>query len=286
MRVWGTGASIIVLVSLLSFGNPLITQASASPTRERWVHHISALHHAIASRPVAWKAHRSVTAVYHGVRTSIHRRIIASRWHHVVRRDDISCVPYARRVSGIDLSGNAWQWWDHAAGVYARGHIPAVGSVLAFRANPRMRLGHVAVVSRIVNRREVEIDQANWWGPGGDYGGVSRNVPVVDVSEANDWSAVRVGLGESGDFGAVYPTYGFIYDRPDTGVLVAAAHAPAPEPNLNPAPRDLRPLAERPWQTIEQVAEAPPVPIDPAPQPDALRSMSRGSGLVGTIDRK
>ena len=71
-------------------------------------------------------------------------------------------------------------------------------------------------------RREVEIDHANWWGPG-MHGGVAHNVPVVDVSEANDWSAVRVGLGRSGDFGSVYPTYGFIYDRPDNGVQVAAA---------------------------------------------------------------
>ncbi|HTW72706.1 MAG TPA: CHAP domain-containing protein [Acetobacteraceae bacterium] len=198
----------------------------------------------------------------------------------------ISCVPYARSASGIELSGNAWQWWDHAAGVYARGHVPELGSVLAFRANPRMRLGHVAVVSRIINRREVEIDQANWWGPGGRYGGVSRDVPVVDVSEANDWSAVRVGLGGSGDFGAVYPTYGFIYDHPDTGVMLASAHAPAPEPALNPAPRDLRPVAERPWQTIEQVAEAPPIPADPAPQAEAARRVSSSGGLVGAIDRK
>ena len=47
-------------------------------------------------------------------------------------------------------------------------------------------------------------------------GGVARSIPVVDVSEANDWTAVRVGLGRSGEFGSVYPTYGFIYDRPTT----------------------------------------------------------------------
>ena len=66
-------------------------------------------------------------------------------------------------------------------------------------------------------------------------------MPVVDVSEANDWTAVRVGLGESGKFGSVYPTYGFIYDRPDNGVMLAARSAPAPQPELNPAPNDLRP---------------------------------------------
>ena len=92
------------------------------------------------------------------------------------------------------------------------------------------------------------------------YGGVAHNVPVVDVSEANDWTAVRVGLSESGKFGSVYPTYGFIYDRPDTGVMVASRGAPAPQPELNPAPSDLRPAAERGWETYEEVAEAPVTP--------------------------
>lgn len=168
-------------------------------------------------------------------------------------------MPFARNDSGISVPGNAWEWWDNAAGVYARGSAPEAGSVLTFRANGRMRLGHVAVVSRVINPREIEVDHANWWAPG-MYGGVARNIPVVDVSEANDWTAVRVGLGGSGDFGSVYPTYGFIYDRPDTGVMVAARTAPAPRPELNPAPSDLRPVAERGWDTYEEVAEAPAVP--------------------------
>ncbi len=227
-------------------------------------------------------------AAYHAGHPVPHGRLIAaSRWRYVVH-GGISCVPFARSDSGIALSGNAWQWWDHAAGVYARGHVPEVGSVMAFRSNPRMRLGHVAVVSQVINHREVEIDQANWWGPG-ERGGVARNVPVVDVSEANDWSAVRVGLGRSGDFGAVYPTYGFIYDRPDDGVILATAHAPAPEPALNPAPRDLRPVAERPWPTFEQVAEAPPqVPVAPSAPANAEQrpALPTTGGAVGTIDRK
>jgi hypothetical protein len=165
-------------------------------------------------------------------------------------------VPFARADSGISVAGNAWEWWDNAAGVYARGAMPEAGSVLTFRANGRMRLGHVAVVDRVINPREIEIEHANWWGPGA-HGGVARNIPVVDVSEANDWSAVRVGLGQSGEFGSVYPTYGFIYDRPDTGVMVASTSAPAPQAELNPAPNDLRPRSERGWQTYEEVAEAP-----------------------------
>jgi hypothetical protein len=82
-------------------------------------------------------------------------------------------------------------------------------------------------------------------------------VAVVDVSEANNWSAVRVELGRDNTFGSVYPTYGFIYNRPDTGAIVANSGPPAPQPAINPVPSDLRPPAERPWRTLEEVAEFP-----------------------------
>ena len=177
-----------------------------------------------------------------------------------IRTGQASPACLSRAASGIVVVGNAWQWWQHAAGVYSRGSVPEPGSVLTFRSNGRMRLGHVAVVSRVINSREIEIDHANWWGPG-MQGNMANNIPVVDVSEDNDWTAVRVGLGESGRFGSVYPTYGFIYDRPDTGMMVAATGAPAPKPALNPAPTDLRPATERGWETFEEVAEAPAAPI-------------------------
>src|SRR5271170_7353309 len=180
-----------------------------------------------------------------------------------VRVVGISCVPYARNATGITLAGNAWQWWDHAAGTYERGSVPEPGGVLAFRANGRMRLGHVAVVTRVVNDREIEIDHANWAGRG-----VARGVAVVDVSENNDWSAVRVGLGRSDDFGSIYPTYGFIYDRPDSGTMLTAITVPAAQPALNAPPRDLRTPAERTTVAVvlprahdyDEVAEAPSHP--------------------------
>ncbi|WP_428484134.1 CHAP domain-containing protein [Rhodopila sp.] len=168
----------------------------------------------------------------------------------------ISCVPYARQVSGIEVVGDAWTWWKKAAGAYARGDRPEAGSVLAFRANGRMHLGHVAVVKQIVNAREVIVDHANW-SNGGGRGEVSHNVAVVDVSEANNWSAVRVQLANRRDFGSIYPTYGFIYNRPDDGAVTLSIDRPAPQPDINPVPSDLRPVAERPWHTVEEVAEAP-----------------------------
>ncbi len=130
----------------------------------------------------------------------------------------LQCVPFARENTGIELTGNAVNWWDNAAGIYERGARPEVGSILNFRGTYRMRLGHVAVVSNVVDSRTVQIDHANWSG----RGVVTRNVTVMDASPDNDWSAVRVTMG-NGEFGSVYPTYGFIYDRPDKGVMLANA---------------------------------------------------------------
>ena len=45
----------------------------------------------------------------------------------------ISCVPYARSVTGMAISGNGGDWWYNAAGSYDRGHQPEPGSVMAFR---------------------------------------------------------------------------------------------------------------------------------------------------------
>lgn len=168
----------------------------------------------------------------------------------------LQCVPFARDHSEVKLVGNAATWWGKAVGVYERGARPEVGSVLNFRPTGRMRLGHVAVVSRVIDSRNVEIDHANWAYPGG----VSRAIDVVDVSPQNDWTAVRVALGQSSEFGSVYPTYGFIYSRPDNGTLVANNEF-RPVPTLNPPLGEARPAAQRVLvglgrEADEEVAEA------------------------------
>ena len=169
----------------------------------------------------------------------------------------LQCVPFARENTGIELAGNAANWWSAAQGVYERGARPEVGSILNFRATSRMHMGHVAVVSNIVNARTVLIDHANWSG----RGSVSRDTSVVDVSPGNDWTAVRVSTNRGDEFGSIYPTYGFIYDRPDHGTMVANNATATPTPVLNAAPRDLRPAADRYLvaaapQEAEEVAEA------------------------------
>lgn len=139
----------------------------------------------------------------------------------------ISCVPFARQVTGIAIRGNGREWWHKAAGLYARSDRPEVGSVLSFPASGGMRLGHVAAVSRVLSAREILIDHANWAGPGIRRGMVMRGVSVVDVSPDNGWTAVRVQVGwNRGSYGRVYPTHGFIHNRPDpTGGTMLAERA-------------------------------------------------------------
>ena len=124
----------------------------------------------------------------------------------------IQCVAFAKADAGIQISGNARDWWGRAAGIYARGVHPEEGSVLSFRANGRMPLGHVAVVSGIEDNRTILIDQSHWIG-----GGITRDMEVKDVSQNNDWSQVRVQLSRGGAYGSIYPTHGFIYPRPERG---------------------------------------------------------------------
>ncbi|TPG13146.1 CHAP domain-containing protein [Sphingomonas oligophenolica] len=118
------------------------------------------------------------------------------------------CAPYAREISGVDIHGNANTWWSQAAGHYQRGAAPKVGAVMAFESTSRMRVGHVAMVSKIVSDREVLLTHANWSRPGG----IETGVRAVDVSAAGDWSEVKVWYAPLGDLGtSAYPVRGFIY---------------------------------------------------------------------------
>ena len=135
------------------------------------------------------------------------------------------CVTYARTITDVSIRGNANTWWYQAEGRYERGKAPAPGAVLAFKSIPGMRAGHVAVVKDIVNPREVVIDHANWT----VRGGVERNARAVDVSEAGDWSAVKVTYGR-GMGTRINPTYGFIYAggaKAEAPVQFAEARLPA-----------------------------------------------------------
>lgn len=174
----------------------------------------------------------------------------ARNWRPTWQRSALQCVPFARENSGIELSGNAGTWWNNASGLYERGARPEVGSILNFRSTGRMRMGHVAVVTNVITSRHIEIDHANWGAPGR----ISRNIDVVDVSPTNDWTQVRVALSQAEDYGSTYPTFGFIYDRPDHGTMVAN-NTPLPMPRSNSAPSDVQIASDR--ITLASTATAP-----------------------------
>ncbi|WP_348774900.1 CHAP domain-containing protein [Ruegeria atlantica] len=125
------------------------------------------------------------------------------------RGQRVWCVPYARNLSGIQIRGNAKDWWGRARSTFERGNEPAVGAVMSFRATRGMPLGHVAVVSDIVTDREVIVNHANWL-----RNKVSLKMGVRDVSKRNDWTLVRVET-QPGRYGNFYPVNGFIYPKDD-----------------------------------------------------------------------
>lgn len=210
--------------------------AAMASTHHKSSHSAHTTHHAVASTGRA----RHVVSNHRAGHN--HTVAASSRSSHLryaqYRHSGLQCVPYAREVSHVDLSGNAYLWWAEAAGRYARGNAPEEGAVLNFRSIGRMPLGHVAVVTAVMDSRTILITQANWV-----PGSITNDVTVQDVSANNDWSQVKVELGDSSKWGAPYPTYGFIYNRPDTGIVVASnsqgnevAEAPAATQVSNEAP--------------------------------------------------
>jgi surface antigen len=122
------------------------------------------------------------------------------------------CAPFARLISGIQIFGDAHTWWRQATGRYETGTAPRAGSVLCFKPSGSMSLGHVAVVSRVLTDRVIQITHANWSRIGGARGQIERDVTVIDVSPQGDWSRVKVWYDPVRDIGSrSYPTYGFIH---------------------------------------------------------------------------
>ena len=137
---------------------------------------------------------------------------------------NVECVPFARALSGVQIYGDAYTWWDAASGRYRRGADPAPGAVLVFRRTVRLPAGHVSVVSQVTGDREIRVTQANCV-----HDRITRNEPVVDVSPTHDWTAVRVWWAPANVLGATtYPTYGFVgpANAPTRPDLVADAAPP------------------------------------------------------------
>lgn len=155
----------------------------------------------------------------------------------------LQCVPYARSRSQVALRGDAYTWWDQAAGRYARNATPSEGSVMVLYEYAGPNRAHVAVVREIVGARDIRVDHANWL----DDGAIYENDPVRDVSPDNDWTQVRVYNLKAGAWGArVYPVQGFIGPGgPDDEPLRLAQSATPKAPDSDSADaRDNDPIAD------------------------------------------
>jgi len=168
----------------------------------------------------------------------------------------LQCVPYARRLSGLPIFGNAATWWLSAYGLYRRSNRPTPDAVMVFRASHRNPFGHLAVVNTVVDTRKILVDHANWL----NGGRIHRVTPVIDVSPGNDWSAVRVWYTPGKRLGAhVFPVSGFILPEklPPGELFRTVANA-----NVRKRPsRKARRVARLPKETtvelLERVAERP-----------------------------
>lgn len=123
----------------------------------------------------------------------------------------MQCVPYARGVSGIPIRGNAHTWWYQAEGKYLRGDKPLAGAVLVLSKTKRLRYGHLAVVKRVIDSRNITVTHTNWGGNKETRRVVYERMPARDVSPNNDWSQIRFWHYDSGTYGSVYKASGFIY---------------------------------------------------------------------------
>ncbi len=123
------------------------------------------------------------------------------------------CALFAREFTGIHIRGDAWTWWDQAAGLYPRSNVPKANTVLVLRATPQLPLGHVGIVKRVVGPREILITHANWGNDDPTRRMIHDSTAVVDVSSGNDWTELRFWNAPAHAFGKVYAAYGFIYPR-------------------------------------------------------------------------
>ena len=192
----------------------------------------------------------------------------------------VQCAPYARQISGINLYGNAWTWWQSAAGLYDRGNRPQVGAALVFKQTPHMPSGHVAIVTAVVSARVIKVDHANWAPRGALKGAIHRSVPIIDESPNNDWSQVRVWYPPIHSYGRkIYPVYGFIY--PNTGpnsppAERLAANEPPAEQLAADEPHPEQLAANEP--SAEQLATNEPHPEQLAanePRPERVDPIAR-----------
>ena len=184
----------------------------------------------------------------------------------------LECVPFARDHSGVKIFGDAYTWWDQAASKYQRAATPESGAVMVLTGYAGPQRGHVAVVHKIISPREIRVDHANWL----DDGSIFLNDPVEDVSEDNDWSAVRVFNIKTGAWGGnIYPVKGFI--------LSSSESAQTPDDDGAPPPAPITARLQKPVAK-PRAAQHAPSPVQQAVQPQSAYDLTPEDREVETPD--
>ena len=102
----------------------------------------------------------------------------------------LQCVPFARDESGIEIRGDAKNWWRLAAGRYSRSRRPEEGAVFVMRGYHSEKHGHVAVVRQILDDRTIVVDHANWGNDGRIY-------PYKGGFDAAKCNTQKTGIGQT-----------------------------------------------------------------------------------------
>jgi surface antigen len=133
--------------------------------------------------------------------------------------DDSECASYARLHSAVKIFGDAYKWWELARGRYERHTEPTAGSIMVLYGYAGPSRGHVAIVRNLNSSRTITVDHANWL----NDGAIFLSDPVMDVSEKNDWSEIRVWNIRTGHWGGrIYSVRGFI--GPDRALYAVRAY--------------------------------------------------------------
>src|SRR5919202_2192723 len=103
MRVTGTTLAVCVLFGTMALASPVQAAGSDQPRTRQTVKFAS-------DAPAARQASRSAS------RSGKARPAQA----HATSAGGLSCVPYARMVTGMAITGNGGEWWRNASGLYAR----------------------------------------------------------------------------------------------------------------------------------------------------------------------
>ena len=71
----------------------------------------------------------------------------------------------------------------------------------------------MAVVERVLNKREIEVTHVNWGQDQWSRRKVYRGMLVQDISPKNDWSQLQFWSPEAESFGRIYQASGFVYEK-------------------------------------------------------------------------